>query len=76
MEIYLHAQKHYWENLKITDHKYRFWILQIIVFLVDIGYLVEPLNNHLATLSTKNHENISNSEGWDLTLVAYKKESV
>ena len=22
MEIYLHAQEHYWENFKITDHKF------------------------------------------------------
>ena len=25
------------ENFKITDYKYRFWILKIILFLVDIG---------------------------------------
>ena len=27
------SNKHYWENFKIIDHKYRFWILKIIVFL-------------------------------------------
>ena len=34
------------EYFKISDHKYWFWILQIIEFLSDIGYLVEPLSNH------------------------------
>ena len=42
------------------------------VFLTDIGYLVNLLSNHLATLSPKNLQNVSNFEGWDLTLVAYK----
>ena len=50
---------------------------EITVFLADIGYLVKLLSNHYATLSPKNLENISNSEGWSLTLVAYlKKNSV
>ena len=40
------SQKHYWENYEITDHKYRFWILKIPVFLADIGYLVKLLSNH------------------------------
>ena len=30
-------QKHYWENFKISDHKYRVCILKITVFLADIG---------------------------------------
>ena len=47
---------------------------EIISFLADIGYLVKLLDNHWATLSTKNVENISKFEGWGLTLVAYKKE--
>ena len=67
------TQKHYWENYKITDHKYWFWVLKITVFLAATDYLVRLLNNHLATLSTKNFENISNFEGWGLSLVAYKK---
>ena len=40
------SQKHYWENFKITDHKYQFWILKIFLFLADIIYLVKPLSNH------------------------------
>ena len=27
------SQNHYWENFKITDHKYQFWVLKIVVFL-------------------------------------------
>ena len=46
---------------------------EITVFLADIGYLVKLLSNHLATLSLKNLENISNFEGWCLTQVAYKE---
>ena len=34
------------ENFKISDHKYWFWILKIIAFLADVGYLVKPLNNY------------------------------
>ena len=34
------------ESFKITDHKYGFWILKVIVFLVDIGYLIKLLSNH------------------------------
>ena len=33
------SQKRFWENIIITDHKYRFWILKITVFLPDMGYL-------------------------------------
>ena len=51
------------ENFEISDHKYWFWILRIIAFLADIGYLVEPLRNHQATLSPENLENISNFQG-------------
>ena len=36
-------------------------------------YLVTLLSNYYGTLSTENLENISNFEGRDLTLVAYKK---
>ena len=39
-------QKDYWENLKMTDHKYQFSILKTIVFLTHVGYLVKLLNNH------------------------------
>ena len=39
-------QKHYWESFKITDQKYRFWILKITVFFMDIGYLIKLLSNH------------------------------
>ena len=39
-------QKHYWENFKITDHKYRVCILKITVFLADIGQTTkQPLSN-------------------------------
>ena len=39
-------QKHYWENFKITDHKYRVYILKITVFLADIGQTTkQPLSN-------------------------------
>ena len=31
------------EKFKISDHKYWFWILQIIAFFVHIGYFVKPL---------------------------------
>ena len=54
------SQKYFWENFKITDHKYRFWILKVITFLVDILYSVKLLSNHEATLRPKNVENISN----------------
>ena len=40
------SQKHYWGNFKISDHKFEFRVLKIIVFLTDIGYLVKLLNNH------------------------------
>ena len=70
------SQKHYWENFEITYSKYRFWILKIIVFLADIGYLVKLLSNHYATLSPLNFENISNFEGRSLTLTAYEKRVV
>ena len=40
------SQKHFWRNFKITDHKYRFRILKIPVFLADIGYLIKLLSNH------------------------------
>ena len=36
----------HWENFKITDHKYQFLVLKIIVFLADIGYLMKLLSNH------------------------------
>ena len=62
-DIYLHAPKHYRENFKITDHKFLFWILKIIVFLADIGYLVKLLSIHEATLSPENLENITNFDG-------------
>ena len=45
---------------------------EITVFLTDLGYLVKLISNHQATLSPKDLENISNFEGWGLTLVAYK----
>ena len=67
------CQKHFWENLKISDHKYQFWILKIILFFAEIGHLVKLLSNHKATFSPENLENISNFEGWGLTLAAYKK---
>ena len=40
-----------------------FRILEIIVFLADIGYLVKPLSNHEATFNPEHLENISNFEG-------------
>ena len=33
------SQKHYWENFKNTNYKYRFSFLIIIIF-ADVGYLV------------------------------------
>ena len=33
-----HGDIYYWKIFKITDHKFRFWILNVIVFLADIGY--------------------------------------
>ena len=57
-------------------HKYQSWILKIIAFLAHIGYLVKLLSNHWTTLSPENLENISNFEGWGLTLVAYRKRVV
>ena len=32
------SQKYFWENFKITDHKYRFWILKITLSLADEDY--------------------------------------
>ena len=52
-------QKHCWEDFEINDHKYRFSVLIIIVFLADIGYLVKLLSNHSATLSPENPEKIT-----------------
>ena len=40
------SQKYYWENFKITGHKYQFWILKIIVFFADTGLPVKPRSNH------------------------------
>ena len=40
------ASKTFWENFKITDHQYWFWILKNIVFLAVIGYL----KNYQATI--------------------------
>ena len=45
------SQKQYLEKFKVTDHKYQFWILKIIVFLAacmlaDISYLVKLQSNH------------------------------
>ena len=70
------SQKHYWENFKITDHKYWFSDLKIVVFLADIGYLVKLLSRHQVPLSPENLDNIRDFEGWGLILVAYKKISV
>ena len=39
-------QKDYWENFKITEHKYRFWILKIIVTLTGTVYSLKLLSNH------------------------------
>ena len=59
------VSKLYLENVKITDHKYRFWILKITEFLADIGYLVKLLNNDEASFSTKNFKNITlRAEVW------------
>ena len=69
-------QEHYWENIKISYHKYQFWILKITLFVADIGYLVKLPNNHEAALISENLENISNFGGWGLTLVAYKIKSI
>ena len=55
----------------MMDHKHRFWILKIIIFLADIGYLVKRLN--WVKLNPESLENASNFEGWGLNLVAYKK---
>ena len=38
------SQKHYWENFKIPDDRFR--ILKILVFLTEINYLVKLLSNH------------------------------
>ena len=45
---------------------------KITVFFADIGYLVKLLSKYWANLSSKIFENISNFEGWGLTLAAYK----
>ena len=64
------SQKDNWENVKITNHKYRSWILKIIVFLTEIGYLVKLLSNHQATLTPEKLKNISNfREFWRPSLV-------
>ena len=61
------SQKDCWENAKITNHKYRSWIL---VFLTEIGYLVKLLSNHQATLRPEKLENISNfRQFWGPSLV-------
>ena len=59
------SQKYYWENVKISDHKCRFSILQIIAFLADKvtwsnGQITkQPLSN----FEPENLENISNFQG-------------
>ena len=61
------SQKDCWENAKITNHKYRSWIL---VFLTEIGYLVKLLSNRQATLRPEKLENISNfRQFWGPSLV-------
>ena len=41
------SQKYFDENFKINGHKYRFWILEITVFLAGMGgYLVKLRGNH------------------------------
>ena len=67
------SQKHYWENFKTSDHKHRFWILKVTVFPVDIGYWLKLLSNLQATLNPKSLEDISNSQGWSLNLVGFKR---
>ena len=66
------SQWQYRKIFKINNYKYRFWILKFIVFLTEKGYSVKLLSTHWATLSHEHFENISNFEGWDLPLVAYK----
>ena len=48
------------KNSKIADHKNRFWILKIFVFLAGIGYSGKLLSNHWAASSPENLEDISN----------------
>ena len=79
------CQNHYWENFKITDHKYRFWTLKITLFLADIGYLVlEAVSVNSFMLGQTIKQPLSNFEPrkriykqlWELMLdpiVAYKK---
>ena len=45
-------------------------------FAAEIGYFIKLASNHSATLSSKNHEIISNFEDWSLALVAYNNLSV
>ena len=50
------SQKHYWEHFSNIDHKYRFWILKIIVLVADIGYLLGQTNKQpLSNLELQKH---------------------
>ena len=59
--------------IRITVHKYRYWILKITLFPAGIGCLVKLLSNHKAILSPENLENINNYEGWGLPPVAHRR---
>ena len=54
----------------LTDHDEYLHITGIHLKMV---YLIKVLRNCQATLTSENLENRNNFEGWDLTLVAYKK---
>ena len=54
---------------QIKNIDFKSWKL----FHASIGYLVQLLSNLSATFSYKNLDSIRKLEGWDLTLVAYKK---
>ena len=45
-ETQIPPQKHYWENFKFTNYNNQFWILQLIIFVEDEGYLIKLLSNH------------------------------
>ena len=64
------SQKHYWENFKIINHKYQFWIKEITVFFADIGYLRQTTKQPLSNFEP---EKDWKYRGWGLKVVAYKK---
>ena len=63
------SQNHYYKNVKITDHKYQFWILKIIALLADRPMLFgqatkQPLDNFELQRPWKYNINLFQDQRW------------